>query len=114
MGSMPVAEFDSPRLMTEIIDEKAEWIGDHTFMRYPAPNWEVDGYRTMTWRQYADAINKIAYWLDERLGTSQDNDTIAYLGPQDARYVFILPAVIKTNRKVSGSLLLKTHSWTVQ
>ncbi|KAF2191424.1 acetyl-CoA synthetase-like protein [Zopfia rhizophila CBS 207.26] len=88
------------RSLSSIIEKKAEWLPEHTFVRYPGPDWETNGYRTITWRQYADAINKAAYWLDGQLGKSTDNDTIAYIGPPDPRYSIILPAAIKTNRKL--------------
>jgi acyl-coenzyme A synthetase/AMP-(fatty) acid ligase len=110
MSAFPLSVTETPKLLIELIEEKASWLGGHTFMRYPTQNWQTEGYRTLTWRQYADAINKVACWLDEQLGQSYDNDTVAYLGPADARYAIILPAVIKTNRKVRLRLswLLRT------
>lgn len=106
MGSMPISNVKSLRLLIELIEEKAQWNGEHTFMRYPGKNWETNGYSTLTWSRYADAINKVAFWLDEQLGKSKDNDTVAYLAPSDGRYAIVLPAVVKTNRKVCRSALL--------
>lgn len=84
------------------IDQKAHWMPHHTFARVPHPNWETDGYRTVTWRQYADGINKIAHWLDTTLGKSMSEiDTVAYLGPNDLRYAFIMASLNKSNRRVS-------------
>jgi acyl-CoA synthetase (AMP-forming)/AMP-acid ligase II len=110
MSYTTLSKTDCPKLLIEVIEGKAQWIGGHTFMRYPSANWEADGYRTITWSQYADAINKVAVWLDEQLGKSHGNDTVAYLGPSDARYAILLPAVVKTNRKVSIWILISSQS----
>lgn len=89
-------------LFVRKIDEKAKWMPHHTVVRFPnGPDWETAGYRSLTWRQYADGINKVANWLDDKFGKSADNDTIAYIGPSDMRYCFIFSALNKTNRKVS-------------
>lgn len=85
------------------IDQRAEWTPHQTFARIPLANWEIDGYRTLTWKQYADGINKIAHWLDATLGKSVDNDMVAYLGPNDIRYAFIMAALNKSNRSVGGT-----------
>lgn len=97
---MPLNDVESPRLLIELIEEKSKWLANHTFMRYPGKNWQLDGYSTLTWSQCADAIDKVAYWLDEQLGKSEDIDTVGYFGPADPRYAFMVPAIVKTNRKV--------------
>lgn len=103
MGSIAtVSEEETPgKLIVPCIREKAKWTPNETYCRYPPPDWETNGYRTITWAQYYDTINKIAHWLDEQLGPSADFDTIAYNGPNDIRYALIWPAVIKTRRQVS-------------
>ena len=60
----------------------------------------MDGYRTLTWKQYGDSINKLAYWLDRKLGKPTSNETVAYLGPNDLRYAILWPALVKTGRKL--------------
>jgi acyl-CoA synthetase (AMP-forming)/AMP-acid ligase II len=97
---IPLNKTHEPKLLINVIEEKAKWLSNHTFMRYPSANWELDGYRTITWKQYADTINKIAHWLDAELGKSTGNETVAYLGPNDARYAIMLGAVVKTDRQV--------------
>lgn len=103
MGSIPHPKGFAPKLLIHAIEEKAEWEPNHTFMRYPKPDWETRGYDTMSWTQYANAINKLAYWLDENLGPATEIHTIAYLGPSDPRYAIIIPAAIKTGRTVRCS-----------
>jgi acyl-CoA synthetase (AMP-forming)/AMP-acid ligase II len=107
MGSIQ-ADDEQGKLLVTSIEEKARWFAEHTVFRYAAGDWENDGYRNLTWSQWADAINKVAYWLDEQLGTSTDVDTVAYLGPNDIRYSVLLPAVMKTRRKASISYIFPT------
>jgi hypothetical protein len=91
----------TPKLLVSAIEEKAKWLPNNLFMRYPGPDWETKGYETISWIQYADAINKVAYWLDDQLGPAAESVTIAYFGPSDPRYAVIVPAAIKTGRRVS-------------
>ena len=69
-------------------------------MRYPGIDWETNGYETISYVQYAHAIDKVAYWLDDQLGKAIGNDTIAYFGLNDPGYAILVPAAIKTGRKV--------------
>jgi acyl-CoA synthetase (AMP-forming)/AMP-acid ligase II len=89
-------------LLVTAIEEKARRLANHTVFRYPTVQWETDGYRNLTWSQWSNAINKVAFWLDEHLNNA-DSKTVAYLGPDDIRYAILMPAMIKTGRRVSGS-----------
>lgn len=90
----------TPKLLINAIEEKATWTPNDTFMRYPETNWETEGYNTISYIKYAKAINKIAHWLDAQLGPAMGSETIAYVGPSDPRYAIMVPATIKTGRKV--------------
>lgn len=95
-------------LFVSKIEENAKWTPHHTLVRFASgPNWETEGYRSFTWKQYADAINKTAHWLDKTFGKSVDNDTVAYSGPSDIRYPILFAAAVKTGRKVLFMPLLK-------
>ncbi|RDW59031.1 hypothetical protein BP5796_11955 [Coleophoma crateriformis] len=87
-------------LPVHLIDGNAQHCPDDVVLRYPGPDWETNGYRTLTWKQYADAVNKTAFWLDQELGkcTTPRPETFAYWGPNDLRYALLMPAAMKTNR----------------
>ena len=105
MGSIQEIENENTqgKLLVHAIEEKAKWTPQHTWIRYPSSDWETKGHQTITWGQYAESVNKLAYWLDEQLGETDQNDTIAYFGPNDPRYGLLVPAAIKTGRKVGDS-----------
>lgn len=105
MGSMPESEHNSPtgKLLVHAIEEKARWIPHHTYIRYAPASWEQVGYDTITWAQYAHAIDKVAFWLDEQIVRATESDTIAYVGPNDPRYAILVPACIKAGKVVGLS-----------
>lgn len=91
----------SRRLLINAIAERAKYAPNHTYMHYPSKDWETTGYRTITLGQYAAAVDRVAHWLDDQLGDASSSETVAYYGPNDPRYAIIVPAVIKTGRRVS-------------
>ncbi|EDU51350.1 predicted protein [Pyrenophora tritici-repentis Pt-1C-BFP] len=54
MGSLAEGELKQPQgqLLVHAIDEKAQWIPDHMYMRYALKDWEQAGYQVITWRHY--------------------------------------------------------------
>ncbi|KAJ5620269.1 NRPS-like enzyme [Penicillium lagena] len=90
-----------PRLLANVIDAKAKSMASDPWLLYaPSSLWEQEGgFRTITWNQFANAINKAAFWLDENIPReSPGRETIAYLGPNDARYYILMVAVAKSKR----------------
>lgn len=105
------AGYPSVKLLMQAMEDKAKWTPQDTIFRSPLANWEVSGYRTITWKQYVNAVNKLAYWLDETLGKATNGiETVAYFGPDDARYAIIVPVCIKTGRRVSFVLKIRKLS----
>jgi acyl-CoA synthetase (AMP-forming)/AMP-acid ligase II len=90
----------SRKLLINAITERAKDAPNHTFLHYPPKDWETTGFRTITLSQYAAAIDRVAHWLDSQLGDATNSKTVAYYGPNDPRYAVIVPAVIKTGRRV--------------
>ncbi|KAI4692726.1 uncharacterized protein J4E88_001094 [Alternaria novae-zelandiae] len=92
-------EYPQGQLFVHTIEEKAQWIPNNMYMRYAPDDWLHRGYKTITWKQYASAIDKMAFWFDERLGKAVDRETVAYFGPNDPRYAILIPSVVKHGRK---------------
>lgn len=94
------------KLLINAIEEKAKWTPHNTVIHYPGGDWETAGYRAINAIQYAKAIDAVAHWLDSQLGSAADTNTVAYFGPSDPRYAIIMPAVIKTGRRVGFKAFL--------
>ena len=96
---MPHTLAPQPRLLVNAIDEKAKSISNSPWLLYANSSaWEHEGgYRTITWEKFSHAINRTALWLDENIPrTAPGRQTIAYLGPNDARYYILIVAAAKS------------------
>jgi len=97
------------RLIPHIIDERARSIPDRTAFRSPRSSDPKDGWESVTWAQFANAVNHTARWLTDKLGDGGGGGgsarkegefpTIAYIGPNDARYPILVIAAVKAGYK---------------
>ncbi|KAF2087957.1 acetyl-CoA synthetase-like protein, partial [Saccharata proteae CBS 121410] len=90
-------------LLPAVIDETARASPEKVFAITPRTGSLRDGYTQTTYAQVARAVNKLAWWLDEKLGQWPDGvepEMLAYIGPRDLRYAIIVVAAMKTNRQV--------------
>ena len=89
------------RLIPVVIDQIAKSEPDATFVESPVSSTTYEaGYRPITFRQFANAINGAAWWLEKELGKGQKHETLAYIGPNDLRYIILVVAAVKTGYKV--------------
>lgn len=83
-------------LTPNIVDHLAKVTPDSPYALYPnSPITYDEGYRTVTYKDLANAANGLAWWLNEALGPSTDFDVLAYIGPNDIRYSALMLAAIK-------------------
>ncbi|KAK4693808.1 hypothetical protein P7C71_g3655, partial [Lecanoromycetidae sp. Uapishka_2] len=94
MGSVETPAYGR-RLIASRIDELARTDPERVWVSIPSAH-PRDGFRDITWAAGANAINCAAWWIKSELGLGQGLPTIAYMGPQDIRYLIILVAAIKT------------------
>ena len=90
------------RLLPILIDQYA--------LEEPQRSWtsipkDVDdlskGFQEVTYRQFANAINKASWWLEAQLGPNQERfETVAYVGPKDLAYPVLTMAAVKVGCKV--------------
>lgn len=89
------------RLIPQLIDERAEKDWKQPFTSFSRSANPIDGFEDISYRQFANAINRCAWWMQGVLGESHEHNTIAYTGPSDIRYGILTIAAIKTGFKVS-------------
>jgi acyl-CoA synthetase (AMP-forming)/AMP-acid ligase II len=97
-------------LLPNIIDNLATSHPEKVFCEYPVSPTSYDhGYRSISYRDFANAINGMAHWIVDTLGARGDSEaqgqekvfqTLVYLGPHDVRYVILLVAAVKAGYKV--------------
>ncbi len=91
------------KLVPDEIDEIAATEPESIYGKYPADTSNYNaGFRSITFRQLANAINGVSRWLESEIGRgdAERTPTIAYIGPSDFRYVFTFVGAIKAGYKV--------------
>ncbi|KAI0502776.1 hypothetical protein F5B22DRAFT_652741 [Xylaria bambusicola] len=90
------------RLLPHVIDDIAKKDPNREAFMSPRSNNPEDGWAITTFSSYANAINRCAHEIVNRHGEATQGEfpTIAYIGPQDARYLVIVIAAIKAGYKV--------------
>ncbi|GAB7340920.1 hypothetical protein MBLNU457_7271t1 [Dothideomycetes sp. NU457] len=91
-------------LLNTVVEERASQTPHKTYAYVPKTEDIEDGFREMSYHELHNAVMKMAHWLDTKLGklpqTRESRECIAYIGPNDLRYSFLLLAADRTNRKL--------------
>lgn len=88
-------------LLPRIIEQNAKDDPNGLFARFPTGASYADGFQDVTKAQFATAIDHTASLIESQYGTGVNFETLAYIGPNDLRYLIVLIAGIKTGYKVS-------------
>ncbi|KAI0407921.1 hypothetical protein F4802DRAFT_605343 [Xylaria palmicola] len=85
------------RLVPHVIDDIASKDPQREIVLTARSSDPRDGWAPITFSDYANAINQCAQDIIDRYGRTVEGKfpTIAYIGPQDARYLIVLVATIK-------------------
>lgn len=94
-------------LTPHIVDRLAKVTPSAVHALYPKSTVTYEeGYRAITYKDLANAVNGIAWWLHEALGPSDNFDVLAYVGPNDIRYIALLLGAMKTGHLVCSEPLV--------
>ena len=95
-----VALSQEPELVPHVIDILANTTPDAIYAEYPISPTSYDaGFRKVTYRHFANAIDGIAWWLTDTLGAGENFETLAYIGPNDIRYPALVLGASKAGYK---------------
>ncbi|AEO60450.1 hypothetical protein MYCTH_2309658 [Thermothelomyces thermophilus ATCC 42464] len=85
------------RLLVNIVDERAETEPNREWVSIPTSSNPKDGWKKITYRQAANAVNRVAHKLVSSTGRPKEGEfpTVAYIGPNDVRYVVFALGAIK-------------------
>lgn len=96
------------KLFPDIVDHIAETEPEALYTEYPVSTLTYDqGYRKITYQQFASAINGVAQWLHDTLGPPKGNEVLVYIGPNDIRYPALILGAVKAGYVVKFILLPK-------
>jgi hypothetical protein len=99
------------RLLPHIVDARATSGYERPFGLYPRTADPADDFWAVSYARLANAVNRVAWWLDQTLGKAGHEDhAFAYFGPTDFRYIVFVLAGMKTGHKVGDSCLFGCNS----
>lgn len=88
------------RLLPSLVDELAATDPGRVLYSFPHTNDPKDGFRDISAKTMARAVNRCAWYLEDTLGRREWFPTLMYLGPQDLTYAILVLATIKTGYKL--------------
>ncbi|KAI1299559.1 hypothetical protein F5Y03DRAFT_248114 [Xylaria venustula] len=84
------------RLFPHVVDELVRTEPDRECFSFPRSSNAKDGWKKVTFKQYANAVNHVAHRIIANIGKpSKPFPTIAYIGPNDVRYAVLVLAAVK-------------------
>lgn len=104
------------RLLNHTVDARARDNHVRPFAAIPLTNNPSDGYRDVSYSQFANAINRVAAWILATLGPpSKECEPFIYMAQADLRYHVVMLAAIKAGyivgrrpfRQSSSRLIIK-------
>lgn len=90
-------------LVPNIVDHLSEVRPTALYAEYPVSTLSyAEGYRKITYGDFANAINGVAWWLHETLGPGKDSEmlVLAYIGPNDLKYPALILGAVKAGYMV--------------
>ena len=89
------------RLLPQVLDEHSESSPQRLYASIPQAADLSQGFRNITCREMAGAVNGFAHWIKHKVGCSDSFETLAYIGVPDLRTATVFLAAVKTGHKVS-------------
>ncbi|KAL4966920.1 uncharacterized protein BDV14DRAFT_170376 [Aspergillus stella-maris] len=88
------------RLMAKVIDELAVLDPERRICSMPEPPDSAKAYGDLSTKTLAHAINSLSWWIVQSFGKGDCyKETLAYMGPNDVRYLVMVVACNKTGYK---------------
>lgn len=100
MGSIDVNSSSAVyrQLLPTVVDQIAESEPEATWAAVSVSPTGIDaGYQNITYQQFANAVNSVAWWLEEELGRGDTTEPLVYFGTggSDIGYAILLIAAVK-------------------
>ena len=113
-GSEPPSQLEHRKqLLNHLVDGMASVRPESVWAKIPRDSFSYEaGYRKVTYKLMANAVNGLAWWIEDNFGRSKSFETLAYFGGWDPRYVFLLLAAVKVGYKV-GLDCARAYGWKI-
>lgn len=78
------------RLLPSVIDEIAQYDPSRILYSINKTKDPADGFQDITFRAFAQAVDRCAWHLEKTLGHGHNFPTLLYMGPQDVVYAILV------------------------
>lgn len=89
------------RLVPQIVDARAQSGYARPFALVSRSSNPSDGFEEITYKRFANAVNRASWWIDSELSGLETDQCFSYFGPNDLRYTILLYAAQKTGKRAS-------------
>ncbi|KAJ3580262.1 hypothetical protein NPX13_g292 [Xylaria arbuscula] len=87
--------------LPQLVDKRANENPDSIYGSWPVdPNSYSAGVRNITYAQFANIINGLAWWIEKGSGLGNRDETLAYVGPNDVRFTALVFAGMKSGHRI--------------
>ncbi|KAL4954314.1 NRPS-like enzyme [Aspergillus filifer] len=90
-----ITQTPGKRLLSNVLDDLAFSHPTQKMGVIPSSN----GFKTVTAKDLSDAVHATAWWIVKHIGKATQQETIAYMGANDIRYIIFVLAAHKTGYK---------------
>ncbi|KAB8226591.1 hypothetical protein BDV33DRAFT_197585 [Aspergillus novoparasiticus] len=87
------------RLLTNVVDEVAQFNPQKRVGVIPNNLEPSQGFRDVSFGDLARAVNALSWWIEKQIGKAENNETVAYMGRNDILYLIFILACNKTGYK---------------
>lgn len=97
-------------LIPTVVDQIAETEPEAAWATVTVSPFGIDaGFQNITYQQFANAINGVAWWLEEELGRGDTTEPLVYFGTggSDIGYPILLIAAVKAGYYVGPDVSVR-------
>ncbi|KAJ5533542.1 NRPS-like enzyme [Penicillium frequentans] len=95
------------RLLTHVLDEFAQDSPNSLYCIHPISQASDNEWRFISVQQFSHAVDRLAWWIDQKLGEQKEQQVLAYIGTNDLRYGAFILGCMKSGH---AALLLSTRN----
>ncbi|EFQ36630.1 male sterility protein [Colletotrichum graminicola M1.001] len=112
MSATEASEVYGKRLIPHVIDDAARNDPARECFSIPLSSNPRDGWRPVSYGQYAAAIDRLAHHIFKTSGAPEPKSfpTLAYIGANDATYLIFIVAAVKAGYKAISALLISPRN----
>ncbi|MCJ1425624.1 hypothetical protein MMC29_003524 [Sticta canariensis] len=102
----PEPAYQKKQLLNHVVDELASARPHALYGEFPKSATSFDaGFYKITYAALANAVNGVAWLLNQELGPGKNLETVAYIGPKDFRLNVMILGAVKAGYKAPDEIL---------